>query len=221
MLAEKHLKRSPNITDMTDVVISAARTKPGQRRLELRDAKVRGLELRVTDKGQKSWAFIYWHAKEGKAKRVTLDPYPAHDELRTLTDQQIPRSMQHQSCLLFSGFDRSKPHQRTRHSLADGCCTGGIVLGPLNVALHVARGASSSLCVSKRRDLPRPIVRRAAGFHADEAWGELAEKLDDLFAPQLPGDDNFAVAVDAMKLEDILCEINADGANLHVDDPLR
>jgi hypothetical protein len=34
-----------------------------------------------------------------------------------------------------------------------------------------------------------------------------AEKFKNLFAPQLPRDDNFAVVVDAMNLEDILCEI--------------
>ena len=48
-----------------------------------------------------------------------------------------------------------------------------------------------------------------------------AEKFKNLFALQLPGNENFAVVVDAMTLEDILCEINADGANLHVDAPLR
>jgi hypothetical protein len=38
---------------------------------------------------------------------------------------------------------------------------------------------------------------------------------------QLPGNDDLPVLVDAVDLKDILGEINADGANLHVDDPLR
>ena len=59
----------------------------------------------------------------------------------------------------FSSFDRYKPHQRTRHSLADGCRIGGIILGPLNVALHVARRRnlhrvpSGDVQVERRRSL--------------------------------------------------------------------
>ena len=64
-------------------------------------------------------------------------------------------------------------------------------------------------------------MRRAAGFHADQAGRDLAEKLEYLFAAQLPGNDDLAVFVDAVDLEDVLGQINADGANLHVDDPLR
>ena len=64
-------------------------------------------------------------------------------------------------------------------------------------------------------------MRRATGLHADQAGRDLAEKLDDLFAAQLPGNGDLPVLVDAVDLKDILREINADGANLHVDDPLR
>jgi hypothetical protein len=40
-------------------------------------------------------------------------------------------------------------------------------------------------------------------------------------AAQLPNERNLALTVDAMDLENVLGEINANGANLHVDDPLR
>src|SRR5205823_2682398 len=52
-----------------------------------------------------------------------------------------------------------------------------------------------------------------------EARRYLAKELDDLLAPQLTGDDDFAGTIYAMHLEHVLGEINADGANLHVDDP--
>jgi hypothetical protein len=61
----------------------------------------------------------------------------------------------------------------------------------------------------------------SAGFHADQASGNLAEEVDDLPAPQLTGDDDLARAIHAVHLEYVLGEINADGANLHLDDPLR
>src|SRR4051812_42096368 len=60
----------------------------------------------------------------------------------------------------------------------------------------------------------------SAGFHADQASRNLAKKVDDLLATQLTGDDDFAPAIHAVHLEHILGEINADGANLHVDAPL-
>jgi hypothetical protein len=54
-----------------------------------------------------------------------------------------------------------------------------------------------------------------------QARRNLAEELDDLLASQLAGDDDLARNIDAVDLEYVLGEINADGANLHVDDPLR
>jgi hypothetical protein len=64
------------------------------------------------------------------------------------------------------------------------------------------------------------MMRRATGFHADQAGRNLAEELEHLFAAQLSVDDDLAIAINAMDLEDILGEINADATNLHVDDPL-
>ena len=61
----------------------------------------------------------------------------------------------------------------------------------------------------------------STGFHTDQASGNLAKELHDLLAPQLTGDDNLARTIHAVDLEYVLGEINADGANLHMDDPLR
>jgi hypothetical protein len=58
-------------------------------------------------------------------------------------------------------------------------------------------------------------------FHTDQATGKLAKKFQDLFASQLTGDDNLARTIHAVNFEDVLGEINADGVNMHVDDPLR
>lgn len=71
------------------------------------------------------------------------------------------------------------------------------------------------------RQLAGPVVGRRTRLHADEAAGELGEQLENLLAPQLPHENGLPLSVDAMDLEHVLCEINADGANLHVDDPLR
>ena len=60
-----------------------------------------------------------------------------------------------------------------------------------------------------------------AGLHTNETRGKPPEELHYLLAAQLPNEHNLALTVDAMDLENVLGEINANGANLHVDDPLR
>jgi hypothetical protein len=44
-------------------------------------------------------------------------------------------------------------------------------------------------------------------------------EVDDLLASQLTDDDDLARIIHAVHLEHVLGEINADGANLHMDDP--
>jgi hypothetical protein len=75
--------------------------------------------------------------------------------------------------------------------------------------------------VTELEDFTRPMMSDSAGFHADQARGNLAKEVNDLLAPQLTSDDDPARTIHAVHLEHVLGEINADGANLHVDDPLR
>jgi hypothetical protein len=65
------------------------------------------------------------------------------------------------------------------------------------------------------------MMSGSAGFHTDQASRNLAQEIDDLLASQLTGDDDLAHTIYAMHLEYVLGEINADGTNLHMDDPPR
>jgi hypothetical protein len=47
------------------------------KRLEIRDEVVRGLELRVTTTGVKSWSVLYTRTSDGKKRRVGLGGFPA------------------------------------------------------------------------------------------------------------------------------------------------
>jgi hypothetical protein len=51
--------------------------------------------------------------------------------------------------------------------------------------------------------------------------GKLCEEGDHLRASQSLDDDNFALGINAVNLKDALGEINTNGGNLHVDDPIR
>jgi hypothetical protein len=68
-------------------------------------------------------------------------------------------------------------------------------------------------------DFTRPMMSGSAGFHDDQARRNLAKEVDDLLAPQLTADDDLARIVHAVDSEHVLGEINADGVNLHLDDP--
>src|SRR3974390_136797 len=140
------------------------------------------------------------------------------DQLRALTDQKIPRSMQHQQGLLIGRLDRHKPHRWACPGLTDGGGVGGIVFRPFDIALHIARRHQAH-GVAEFGNFTCPMMSGCAGFHADQAGRNLAKQFNDLLPSQLSGDDDIANAIHAVHLEYVLGEINADGANLHVDDP--
>jgi len=128
--------------------------------------------------------------------------------------------MQHQQGLLIGRLDRHEPHRWACHGLTDGGCIGSIVFRPFDIALHVARRHQTH-GVTELGDFARPMMSGSAGFHTDQARRNLAKEVDELLAPQLTADDDLARTIHAVHLEYVLGEINADGANLHVDDPLR
>jgi hypothetical protein len=57
------------------------------------------------------------------------------DQLGALTDQKIPRSMQHEHGLLIGRFDRHEPHRWACQGLTNGSCVGSIALRPFDIAL--------------------------------------------------------------------------------------
>ncbi len=62
---------------LTDRRVETARPAEGQNRLELRDTKMRGLELRVGKKdGSKSWTLIYTRRSDSRVRRVAIGPFP-------------------------------------------------------------------------------------------------------------------------------------------------
>ena len=141
------------------------------------------------------------------------------DQLRALADQQVTRPVQHQRSLLLGALDRHEAHRRPRHRLADRGRIGSVVLAALDVGLHIARRHQPHI-VAELPELARPLVRRGARLHANQARRQLAEKLEHLAASELLLEHRLLGSIDAMHLEDVLGEINSDRANLHVDGPL-
>lgn len=62
---------------LTDRRIQTAKVSAGATRLELRDSKVRGLELRVgKGSASKSWSLVYCRRGDSRIRRITLGVYP-------------------------------------------------------------------------------------------------------------------------------------------------
>lgn len=81
---------------LTSQRVETAKASNGDR-LEIRDANVQGLELRVTPRGKKTWNFHYTRLADGKRRRLLLGSYPSMGlkearrkaiETRTLVDNR-------------------------------------------------------------------------------------------------------------------------------------
>jgi hypothetical protein len=60
-----------------------------------------------------------------------------------------------------------------------------------------------------------------AGFHPDQAGRQAGEETHQLCATQSLGDHHPAALVDAVDLKHLLCQIQANRRNLHLDVPSR
>jgi integrase len=63
--------------NLTNAFIKGTKCPNGQKLIEYRDTEVRGLELRVSVKGSKSWRLHYTRRSDGKRRVVGLGSYPA------------------------------------------------------------------------------------------------------------------------------------------------
>jgi len=64
------------VKKLTDADVKSLKA-PEHGRIELRDLEVRGLTIRVTDRGSKSWVLWYWNPTAKRKRRLTLGDYPA------------------------------------------------------------------------------------------------------------------------------------------------
>jgi len=86
---------------------------------------------------------------------------------------------------------------------------------PLNIRFHVSRRDQPNV-VPESGNLTRPVVRRRAGLHPDQAGLQLREKAEHGRAPQLLLQDDGTIGVNAVKLKDGLGQIDPECCNLHV-----
>jgi hypothetical protein len=102
----------------------------------------------------------------------------------------------------------------------DGSCRcRAIASGTLSgqtVRLHVG-GRDETDLVAQLADLAAPQMSAAAGFHGDNARGQIAEERQHLIPPQLLAQDCPTRPVSPMQLKHILRQVEPDRDNLRHD----
>jgi hypothetical protein len=86
-----------------------------------------------------------------------------------LANVQMACAMKHQAALLLRRLGWHEPHVGARDRFANRFCVSHVVLLPFDVGLHVGRRHQSH-GMAKCLEFARPMVRRGAGLHANQAW---------------------------------------------------
>src|SRR5262245_21869958 len=125
--------------NLTDAFVKALRCERGQKVTEVRDVDVRGLELRVTASGVKTWRLHYTRRSDGRRRAISLGAYPAlslkaarskakglqadieNEEMKadTATDRQIRRRSQTLSEIADEWLDRHGRPNKSPRALRD------------------------------------------------------------------------------------------------------
>src|SRR3954453_10024214 len=135
------------------------------------------------------------------------------DDLAPLTDEEVAGSKDHGRSLLRLALHGHEPHCWTLGCFADRLSIGHIVLLAFNERLHVRRRDQSGF-VAEFSDRASPVVRARARLHRDNAAGLARKEGEHLRAPELLAENDGARRARAVRLEHVLGQIQADGANL-------
>jgi hypothetical protein len=106
------------------------------------------------------------------------------------------------------------------HCLTDDLGIRSIILLAFDIGLHVGR-RDEPHDMPESLQLARPMMRGGAGFDADETGRQLLEEREYVSTLQLPANDHASLRVDAVNLEDGLCDVEADCRDCQHDKLLR
>jgi hypothetical protein len=120
----------------------------------------------------------------------------------------------HQDALLLARLDWHEPHVGSADRLADRLGVSRVGLVALDVGLHVLR-RDQTYFVTKTDKLPRPVMSARTRLHAHQAVGLFCEEGEEFAASQFAPKHSVPGCINAVNLEDRLCEIEANRDNGH------
>ncbi|CAO4157288.1 hypothetical protein DHODJN_25970 [Methylorubrum extorquens] len=151
-----------------------------------------------------------WGAIEPKFGKIPSD---RTDELGALAEQYIAGPEDYRGRLLRLALLGYEVHGRLLHGLAGRLGIGRIVLPSFDEGFGVAR-CDQTHRMAETADLATAVMRTRASLHRHEAGRLGSEEGQHLITPQLLTRDRSAAGICAVRLEDVLGQIQADGANL-------
>ena len=116
--------------------------------------------------------------------------------------------------LLLDGLQRHESHLRPLHGFADRLRVIPVILVAPAEGLDELR-ADDADRVALVLKLPGPMKGTGASLDADDGRGQLRHKGEELRPAQALREDRAPLAVDAVELEDVLREVNADHRQCH------
>ena len=121
--------------------------------------------------------------------------------------------------LLFDILDGDKAHIGPGNGFTDGFGIGHVVFVGFDVGFdELRRHEFDGVAVVLK--LSCPVVRTAAGFHADQARWQVGEVGEHLGTLQFLARGHLAVFIHTVYLKNSLCQIDASCRNLHFWMPL-
>ena len=139
-------------------------------------------------------------------------PAQSVDGLGTLADEEVSGPEDHGGRLLRLALYGHEAHGRPLGGFADRLGIRHVVLLALDERLHVGRRDQPHL-VTEIADCSSPVMRARAGLHGDAAARLTREEGQHLLAPELLAEQNTAGCARAVRLEHVLGQVQADGAN--------
>src|SRR5262249_15912709 len=111
--------------------------------------------------------------------------------------------------MLLGGLGSHEPHVGPGHCLTDCLGISGIILVPLHVWpdigwRHQAHGMPKGL------EFARPMMRRSAGLDPHKTPRQLLEESNDVPTLQLAPEHPISIPVQAMNLNNRLCDVETD-----------
>jgi hypothetical protein len=133
-------------------------------------------------------------------------------------DHPLPRLMQRLNVLLRHGLLLDNWIIRLARRRADRLDVVAVIFLPAHKRLHILGTVDLDL-MAKRFELPRPVRCSRAGFNDHCAGIDLRQDRKKLIAHPPALQDDAAIAVDAMELEHILRDVDAEGLYCHAGSP--
>jgi hypothetical protein len=133
---------------------------------------------------------------------------------RPSLDEALADAVHGEHRLLLDILHRHEAHIRPTHGLADRLGIGNVVLVGLDVGLDELRSHRLD-GMAQALELARPVVHAATCLDADQTRREVGEVRGNLVAAQLLPQDWLGVQIDAVDLEDALCQVEPNCRNVH------